>query len=59
MSSMNDKRLVVAALTWSVGVLFAAYVFRVLFTDPRYDTATNILTPAATAAVTSVLSSND
>ena len=33
---MTDRKLVLGALTWCLGILLAAYLYRVTITDPQF-----------------------
>ena len=46
---MNDRTLVLGALTWSVGILVVAYLYRVTITDPHFA-KTQQLVPIVTAS---------
>ncbi len=48
---MTDRTFLLGALTWSVAILVAAYLYRVLITDPHYLTSQQ-LPSVANQAVT-------
>lgn len=37
MGIMTDRKFVLGALTWSLAILLAAYLYRVLITDPHFE----------------------
>jgi len=47
---MNERKLVIAAAVWTMGILFASYLYRAIVTDARYN-APVFEAPNATARI--------
>ena len=45
---MTERKLILGALSWSLGILLAAYVYRVLITDPQFVRASQTHGPSPT-----------